>query len=177
MLRLPPIANLLGVLALAGALAAGTDCWAQKRAPGKAKAPASKGAKAGKTAEAGKAAGTTTASTAPAAPKRRDPFQPLISKEQTGALIPTRLPPGKAGLVVSTLRVDGCVRAPNGMLAVVTNPQQRTYFLREGDRLYDGRVEQINMEGVSFKEEGKDPFGKAIDRIVVKRIYPTAGEQ
>ena len=79
--------------------------------------------------------------------------------------------------MVSTLRVDGIVRSANGMLVVVTNPQQRTYFLRQGDRLYDGTVQQISMDGVSFKETGKDPFGKPIDRIVTKRIYPSAGEQ
>jgi hypothetical protein len=107
---------------------------------------------------------------------RRDPFQALLGT-QTGAGIPVRLPPGKAGLVVSTLRVDGVVRGPNGMLVVVTNPQQRTYFLRQGDRLFDGRVEQISMDGVTFLETGKDPFGKPIERTVVKRIYATAGEQ
>jgi len=107
---------------------------------------------------------------------RRDPFLPLVSATQQGPNIPKNLPPGKAGLMVSTLRVDGVVRAPNGMLAVVTNPQQRTYFLRQGDRLYDGSVEQISMDGVSFKELGKDPFGKPIERVVTKRIYPTAGE-
>ena len=88
------------------------------------------------------------------------------------------LPPGKAGLQVSTLRLDGIVRAPNGMIAVVSNPQARTYFLREGDHLYDGSVEKITMDGVSFHEEGKDAFGKPVERQVNKRIYSTSsGEQ
>jgi hypothetical protein len=112
-----------------------------------------------------------------AAAHRRDPFRPLVSLTQTGPAIPANLPPGIAGLMVSTLRVDGIVRAPNGMLAVVTNPQSRTYFLRQGNRIYDGSVEQITMDGVSFKEVGKDPFGKPIERVVTKRIYPSAGEQ
>ena len=46
-------------------------------------------------------------------------------------------------------------KSPNGMIAVVANPQQRTYFLREGDQLYDGRVEKIAMDGVSFHEVGQ----------------------
>ena len=112
-----------------------------------------------------------------AASHRRDPFRALVSLTQTGPTIPANLPPGKAGLMISTLRVDGIVRAPNGMLVVVTSPQQRTYFLRQGDRVYDGHVEQISMDGVSFKETGKDPFGKPIERVVTKRIYPSAGEQ
>ncbi len=107
---------------------------------------------------------------------RRDPFESLIGRQQ-GKAAPN-LPPGKAGLQVSTLRLDGIVKAPNGMIAVVSNPQARTYFLREGDHLYDGSVEKISMDGVSFHEEGKDAFGKPVERQVNKRIYSTSsGEQ
>ena len=106
---------------------------------------------------------------------RRDPFESLLGRQLNKA--PTNLPPGKLGLQVSTLRLDGIVRAPNGMIAVVSNPQARTYFLREGDRLYDGSVEKISMDGVSFNEEGKDAFGKPVERQVNKRIYSSPGEQ
>ena len=106
---------------------------------------------------------------------RRDPFESLIGRQQ-GKGAPN-LPPGKAGLQVSTLRLDGIVKAPNGMIAVVSNPQARTYFLREGDHLYDGTVEKISMDGVSFHEEGKDAFGKPMERQVNKRIYSSPGEQ
>jgi hypothetical protein len=107
---------------------------------------------------------------------RRDPFESLVS-HGTGKAAPN-LPPGKAGLQVSTLRLDGIVRSPNGMIAVVSNPQARTYFLREGDHLYDGSVDKITMDGVSFHEEGRDAFGKPVERQVNKRIYSTSsGEQ
>jgi len=105
---------------------------------------------------------------------RRDPFESLIGRQNKA---PTNLPPGKLGLQVSTLRLDGIVRSPNGMIAVVSNPQARTYFLREGDRLYDGSVEKISMDGVSFHEEGKDAFGKPVEHQVNKRIYSSPGEQ
>jgi len=108
---------------------------------------------------------------------RRDPFESLTSRQEAAARAGANLPPGKAGLQVATLRLDGIVRAPNGMIAVVTNPQARTYFLREGDQLYDGRVEKIAMDGVSFHEVGKDAFGKPVERQVNKRIYSSAGEQ
>ncbi len=106
---------------------------------------------------------------------RRDPFESLLGRQ--GGKAALNLPPGKLGLQVSTLRLDGIVRAPTGMIAVVSNPQARTYFLREGDRLYDGSVEKISMDGVSFHEEGKDAFGKPVERQVNKRIYSSPGEQ
>jgi Tfp pilus assembly protein PilP len=107
---------------------------------------------------------------------RRDPFESLIGRQQRQReAVPSIA--GKPGLVIGSLRLDGIVRAPNGMIAVVTNPQQRTYFLREGDQLYDGRVEKITMDSVSFHEVGKDAFGKPVERQVNKRIYPSPGEQ
>ncbi len=107
---------------------------------------------------------------------RRDPFESLIGRKRSAGGQTGPLPPGKAGLQVGTLRLDGVVRAPNGMICVVTNPQSRTYFLREGDQLYDGRVEKITMDAVSFHEVGKDAFGKPVEREVSKRIYSTPGE-
>lgn len=107
---------------------------------------------------------------------RRDPFSSLIGKDKTGG-VPDHLPPGKAGLMVATLHVDGIVRGPNGMIAVVTNAQQRVYFLRDGDHLFDGDVEKISMDGISFHQNGKDPFGKPVERTIDKRLYPTSGEQ
>ena len=107
---------------------------------------------------------------------RRDPFESLVNRQKDNGA-GKNLPPGKAGLQVSTLRLDGIVRSSNGMIAVVSNPQARTYFLREGDQLYDGRVEKIAMDGVSFHELGKDAFGKPVERQVNKRIYASAGEQ
>jgi len=108
---------------------------------------------------------------------RRDPFESLVGRQRAQDAMAKNLPPGKAGLQVGTLRLDGIVRSPNGMIAVVANPQMRTYFLREGDQLYDGKVEKISMEGVTFHEEGKDAFGKPVERQVSKRLYSTAGEQ
>jgi hypothetical protein len=63
------------------------------------------------------------------------------------------------------------------MIAVVSNPQHRVYFLREGDKLYDGSVGHITLEAVSFREIGKDAFGKPVEREVTKRLYATSGEQ
>ena len=107
---------------------------------------------------------------------RRDPFLPLLSdkKEFSG---PSHLPPGKGGLVITSVRVDGTVRSEEGMIAVLSNADMRTYFVREGDRLYDGAVEKIGLDGVTFRQDSKDAFGKSVERVVTKRIYASAGEQ
>jgi Tfp pilus assembly protein PilP len=120
----------------------------------------------------------TSGSSTPAQARvpRRDPFESMLARQKAGTDT-KNLPPGKGGLQVGTLRIDGIVHGPNGMIAVVSNPQQRTYFLREGDQLYDGRVDKIAMDGVSFHETSKDAFGKPVERSVNKRIYSTAGEE
>lgn len=109
---------------------------------------------------------------------RRDPFAPLLAKEASANGTPLNLPPGKPGLMIGSLHIDGIVNGPNGMIAIVSNPQQRVYFLREGDHLYDGQVEHITMDGIAFHQTGKDPFGNAVEREVAKRLNPTSpGEQ
>jgi hypothetical protein len=107
---------------------------------------------------------------------RRDPFDTLLTKARASNAPPENLPPGKAGLVVDTLRIDGIVHGPGGMIAIVSNSQQRVYFLREGDKLYDGDVQKIALDEIAFHENGKDAFGKPLERVVTKRLYPTPGE-
>ncbi|HXW16712.1 MAG TPA: pilus assembly protein PilP [Candidatus Acidoferrales bacterium] len=128
---------------------------------------------------AGTAASTPAAAPAGAgaeskAVARRDPFQSLLNARTEST---ANLPPGKAGLVIGSIRVDGAIKSQTGMIAVVSNPQQRVYFVREGDRLYDGEVEKINLDEVIFRESTKDAFGKPVEREVTKRLYASAGEQ
>lgn len=134
--------------------------------------PAAKATKA-KKAPAKTAAETKQPATLPVAAGRRDPFRSLLIRPEQQA---QALPAGKKGLMISQLSIDGIVRGPNGMIAVVTNPQRRAYFLREKDEVYNGVVEKITAEAVIFKESAVDPFGKPYTREVVKRLYPVAGE-
>jgi len=176
-MRLPKAFNLLlTALALSFCLVPATRAQAQAPAPAQAK-PAKKSAHKAKAAAPKQAPDANAAAPNPAVVKvaERDPFVPLVNEHKPGGGPP--LPPGKAGLVVATIRVDGAVRSPNGMFAVVTNPDSRVYFLKEGDQLYDGDVEKIGLDGVTFKEVSKDAFGKSVEKIVTKRIYPSAGEQ
>jgi hypothetical protein len=186
MKRAKAAANLIAVGVLSVFLVPPARAQAQpaKGTASKPAAPATKSAKSGKpakgatkTAKAAKPAAAATKSEAPVSVSHRDPFEPLVGKKTEGNGMPTNLPPGKAGLLIATTNVDGLVRSPNGMIAVVSNPQKRVYFIREGDRLYDGQVEKIGLDGVVFRQTGKDAFGKPVEHVVTKRIYPSAGEQ
>ena len=47
-----------------------------------------------------------------------------------------------------TLR--GIVRSQGGMIAVVENPQHKTYFLREKDPIFNGFVTRITGDDVTI---------------------------
>ena len=186
MKRAKAAANLIAVGVLSVCLVPSARAQAQpaKGTTSKSAVPGTKSAKSGKPAKgavktrepkAAKPAASAAKGEAPV--PHRDPFEPLVGKKTEGNGMPANLPPGKAGLLIATTNVDGLVRSPNGMIAVVSNPQKRVYFIREGDRLYDGQVEKIGLDGVVFRQTSKDAFGKPVDHVVTKRIYPSAGEQ
>ncbi|HEX8766393.1 MAG TPA: hypothetical protein VF740_14590, partial [Candidatus Acidoferrum sp.] len=83
-------------------------------APAPATKPASKPAKPA-TKSSGKKAGASAAAK-PAGTEgevrvaRRDPFESLVGREKAQAESAKNLPPGKAGLLVASLRLDGIVR-------------------------------------------------------------------
>jgi len=99
--------------------------------------------------------------------KLRDPFRSLVRKDEGPD---QALPPGKRGLMISRLTINGIVAGAE-MIAVVTmRGRNRAYFLRERDELYDGRVARITEDGVVFKERATDAFGTPYEREVTKQI-------
>lgn len=113
--------------------------------------------------------------TAPPVVKRRDPFRSLlVSPDQAAGGQP--LPPGKRGLIIAQVSVNGVVATPTEMIAVVTMAgRNRSYFLREGDELYNGTVGKISEDGVVFREKTTDAFGKEYEREVVKQLTGGTG--
>ncbi len=102
--------------------------------------------------------------------QRRDPFRPLIV-EREGEDLPARLPPGKAGLVIGQLTLQGIVRGLEGVwIAVVDNNTNRAYFLYEGDELYNGVVTRITADSITLEERSTDSIGRVRTRDVVKRL-------
>ena len=153
---------------------------AKARAKSAAKSPAKPPAAAKDSAKTAPAKAANPPAEKPAEEKavvRRDPFDTLLTKARASSGTPENLPPGKAGLIIESLRIDGIVHSASGTIAIVSNAQQRVYFLREGDKLYDGSVGKIALDAISFQEIGKDAFGKPLERMVTKRLYTSSGEQ
>ncbi len=111
---------------------------------------------------------------------RRDPFYtppPARPGSPEGAGVEGPLPPGKRGLIISQLALQGIVRMETNrtMIAVVANPENRAYFLRENDELYNGNVSKITADSVYFTERYRDADGRTSTREVVKRLTPSSG--
>jgi hypothetical protein len=119
--------------------------------------------------------------------RRRDPFRlpPPPSAGVSGIGVRHVRLPGKQGLVIGQLRLEGIVReqspnvrnAPDGMIAVVTNSTHIAYFLREYDTVYDGRVTKITGDAIHFEQEYLDPEGQTKRREVVLQLNAASAEE
>jgi Tfp pilus assembly protein PilP len=144
-------------------------------------------ANAMKPADKNAAAKPTTATNAPAKPEEkpvevvrlqptrhstvgmRDPFISPIVKAMNGP--GNGCTTGKRCLVIDQIKLKGVVESPNGMIAVVENAADRTYFLHENDPLFNGMVIHITNDSVVFRENILDSSGRSTGtRDVVKRV-------
>lgn len=117
---------------------------------------------------------------APAAPhkltprSRRDPFKTLIAPPGSGKGQPLDLPAGKAGLLIDRLQVQGiAVGGPTGPVALVEQGDE-TYFLRPGDRIYDGLVERLEPSGIEFQRTRALAKGQTVGAEVTRGIASEA---
>lgn len=117
---------------------------------------------------------TNVASSKPkhaAGSSKRDPF---ISPVRANQNEPINCGTGKRCLVVDQTLLQGIVKAPNGMIAVVSNSANKAYFLRENDPVYNGFVMRITPDSVVFREQVTDKLGKKYTREVVKKVNAPA---
>jgi hypothetical protein len=80
-----------------------------------------------------------------------------------------QVPPGIAGMPIDKVKLLGTVfnDAPT---AVFLGTDQRSYFLLESDRLFDGYVKKIGADWVTLIRETKYRSGKIITQEVIKRL-------
>ncbi len=107
---------------------------------------------------------------------RRDPFlNPLLHKksakkkedEEESRGTP---PPGIGGTLIAQAALQGISIRDTGKLAVVRGADARAYFLKEGDRLFDGYLKTIDADSITLVRETKMKSGKILTQDVIKRL-------
>lgn len=107
---------------------------------------------------------------------RRDPFVTLTGR---GGDLPTEgggsRPPGIAGVLVSEVTVKGVIKSSKGgFIALVQSPDNHTYLIHPGDKVFDGTVKTITQDAVVFSQDVNDPLSLVKQREVRKTIRPEA---
>ncbi len=106
---------------------------------------------------------------------RRDPF---VSLSARGGDLPSASgarPAGAPGLLVNEITVKGVLKSPKGgLIALVQAPDNRTYIMRAGDKVFDGTVKAITQDAVVFSQDVNDPLSLVKQREVRKAIRPEA---
>lgn len=106
---------------------------------------------------------------------RRDPFQNLANlqvKPTAPRIIGppplSQRPPGLGGLLISEVSVIGTAQQAGKKIVVLRGTDKFTYMAREGTKLYDGVLEEIEGDQVTFERIVRDTAGNEISSKVVK---------
>ena len=105
---------------------------------------------------------------------RRDPFVSLTGRGGEVATAGGARPAGVPGLLVSEVTVKGVFQSRGGRIALVQAPDNRTYIIKAGDKVFDGTVKTITQDAVVFSQDVNDPLSLVKQREVRKAIRPEA---
>jgi bla regulator protein blaR1 len=97
---------------------------------------------------------------------RRDPFV-----SPTAHVDGPRLE-GSKGLEVDTLALRGIVSTPAGFTGMIQGPDEKTYFVRVGERFYDGTLVGIDPHALTFEIQDARPLVGRRSRTLVLPLHP-----
>ena len=101
---------------------------------------------------------------------RRDPFVSLALG--VNVLPPEVRPPGLQGMLIQEVSLRGIVKTAEGYIAMIQGTDNKSYFAKMGERLYDGNIQQIDDEKVVFRQEINDPLRIEKFQQVEKSLHP-----
>ncbi len=101
---------------------------------------------------------------------RRDPFVSLALG--VDVLSPDVRPPGLAGMLIQEVSLRGIVKTVDGYIAMIQGTDNKSYFARSGERLYDGNIQSIDDARVVFRQEINDPLRIEKFQTVEKTLHP-----
>ena len=102
---------------------------------------------------------------------RRDPFRSLIEESKKAR---AQRRQGIAGMAIGEIDLVGIVHRPGGDIAFVNGSDNKGYFLKVGDELFDGRLVAIDSKTgtVTFRQQVDDPRQIKPYRDITKRLVP-----
>jgi type IV pilus assembly protein PilP len=104
---------------------------------------------------------------------RRDPFQSLIGPAPQ--LRDKDRPKGVPGFLIDEIHLQGVIRTQaQGLIAMISGPDNNGYMVKVGDKVLDGEVIRITPSSVVFRQEVNDPTRIERFREVVKELVPEA---
>ena len=110
---------------------------------------------------------------------RRDPFVSL-QRPVAADRGPKTRKPGMEGFLIQEIALKGIVRtagggagiaAQPGFIAVFLGADGKSYFVKMGQRLYDGVITAVDATSVTFRQDVTDPLSPVKSREVRKSLY------
>ncbi len=103
---------------------------------------------------------------------RRDPFVALLQRgTDTRGTTATR-PDGLTGVAVSEVAIRGIVNSRGAFVAMLQAPDNKTYIVRNGDRLFDATVKAVTADAVVFIQQVSDPLSLVKQREIRRPLRP-----
>ena len=106
---------------------------------------------------------------------RRDPFVSLALG--VNVLPPEIRPPGLQGMLIQEVTLRGVVKTLDGYIAMIQGTDNKNYFARVGERLYDGHIQRIEDQKVVFRQEINDPLRIEKFQEVEKTLHPVEAQR
>ena len=110
---------------------------------------------------------------------RRDPFVSL-QRPVAADRGPKTRKPGMEGFLIQEVALKGVVKTSGGGTGIAAQPgfiatflgaDGKSYFVRTGQRLYDGVITAVDATSVTFRQDVTDPLSPVRSREVRKSLY------
>ena len=100
----------------------------------------------------------------------RDPFVSLAFGVEVLPL--AARPPGLQGMLIQEITLKGIVKTKDHYIAMIQGTDNKSYFARKGEKLYDGRIQSMNEARVIFRREINNPLRIESFQQVEKVLNP-----
>jgi len=109
---------------------------------------------------------------------RRDPFVSLVRRTTAASgTSATSRPRGLGGLSTDEIIMRGVVKGRDGFVAMALGADNRIYYLKAGDELYDGVIRAVTADAMFVMQNVNDPLSNVRKREVRKPLRPAQEAQ